>query len=106
MKALVPIAHGSEEMEAVIIIDTLRRAEWNVTVAGLTPGPIEASRGVELVPDTPWDQINPDDFDIILLPGGFGGTEFFGPGGGCDAVEEGAEDDGRRRRWRIFGVLN
>ena len=75
MKALIPIANGSEEMEAVIIIDTLRRAEWNVTVAGLTAGTIEASRGVKLVPDTTWDQINPSDFDIILLPGGFGGTE-------------------------------
>ena len=75
MKALVPIANGSEEMEAVIIIDTLRRAEWDVTVAGLTAGTIEASRGVKLVPDTTWAQINPDDFDIILLPGGFGGTE-------------------------------
>ena len=75
MKALVPIANGSEEMEAVIIIDTLRRAEWDVTVAGLTEGVIEASRGVKLVPDTTWDQINPADFDIILLPGGFGGTE-------------------------------
>lgn len=75
MKTLVPIANGSEEMEAVIIIDTLRRAEWDVTVAGLTAGTIEASRGVKLVPDTTWDQINPDDFDILLLPGGFGGTE-------------------------------
>ena len=75
MKALVPIANGCEEMEAVIIIDTLRRAEWDVTVAGLTAGTIEASRGVKLVPDTSWDQINPDDFDVLLLPGGFGGTE-------------------------------
>ncbi len=49
MKALVPIANGSEEMEAVIIIDTLRRAEWDVTVAGLTAGTIEASRGVKWV---------------------------------------------------------
>lgn len=75
MKALIPIANGCEEMEAVIIIDTLRRAEWNVTVAGLTAGTIEASRGVKLVPDTPWDQINPADYDVLLLPGGFGGTE-------------------------------
>lgn len=74
MKALIPIASGCEEMEAVIIIDTLRRAEWDVTVAGLTAGAIEASRGVKLVPDTTWDQINPDDFDVLLLPGGFGGT--------------------------------
>jgi len=74
MKALVPIANGCEEMEAVIIVDTLRRADWDVTVAGLTAGTIEASRGIKLVPDTPWDQINPDDFDVLLLPGGFGGT--------------------------------
>ena len=75
MKALVPIANGCEEMEAVIIIDTLRRAEWDVTVAGLTAGTIEASRGIKLVPDTTWDQINPDEFDVLLLPGGFGGTQ-------------------------------
>jgi protein deglycase len=77
MKALIPIADGSEEMEAVIIIDTLRRAEWDVTVAGLTAGTIEASRGVKLVPDATWDQLNPGDFDVLLLPGGFGGTEAF-----------------------------
>ena len=74
MKALVPIANGCEEMEAVIIIDTLRRAGWEVTVAGLAAGPIEAANGVKLVPDTPWDQINPAAFDVLLTPGGFGGT--------------------------------
>lgn len=75
MKALVPIANGCEEMEAVIIIDTLRRAEWDVTVAGLTAGSIEAAHGTRLVPDIPWDQINSADYDVLLLPGGFGGTE-------------------------------
>jgi len=74
MKALVPIANGCEEMEAVIIIDTLRRAGWDVTAAGLTAGTIEAANGVKLVPDTTWDQINPDEFDVLLTPGGFGGT--------------------------------
>lgn len=74
MRALIPIANGCEEMEAVIIIDTLRRAEWDVTAAGLTAGTIVAANGVKLVPDIPWDQINPDDFDVLLLPGGFGGT--------------------------------
>ncbi len=77
MKALVPIANGSEEMEAVIIIDTLRRAEWDVTVAGLTPGIIDASRGVKLVADADWGTIDPMDFDVLLLPGGFGGTMAF-----------------------------
>ena len=76
MKALVAIANGSEEMEAVIIIDTLRRAQWDVTVAGLSET-ITASRGVKIVPDTVWNQIDPNEFDILLLPGGFGGTEAF-----------------------------
>ena len=74
MKALIPIAHGCEEMEAVIIIDTLRRAEWDVTAAGLAAGTVVAANGVKLVPDTTWDQIDPNDFDVLLLPGGFGGT--------------------------------
>ena len=74
MNALVPLASGCEEMEAVIIIDTLRRAGWNVTAAGLTVGIIEAANGVKLVPDTTWDQINPEEFDVLLTPGGFGGT--------------------------------
>lgn len=77
MKALVPVANGSEEMEAVIIIDTLRRAEWDVTVAGLSPGTLEASRGVKLVADVDWDDVNPMDYDVLLLPGGFGGTMAF-----------------------------
>jgi 4-methyl-5(b-hydroxyethyl)-thiazole monophosphate biosynthesis len=96
MKALVPIANGSEEMEAVIIIDTLRRAEWDVTVAGLTAGTIEASRGVRLVPDTTWDQINPADFDIILLPGGFDGTEAFMTHAG---VQEALRDFTAKGKW-------
>lgn len=96
MKTLVPIANGSEEMEAVIIIDTLRRAEFDVTVAGLTDGTIEASRGVKLVPDTTWDQINPDDYDILLLPGGFGGTVAL-----CEhaGVQQALKDFNANKKW-------
>ena len=50
-KVLVPLAEGVEEMEAVIIIDVLRRARWEVTAAGIHPGVVYASRGVRLVPD-------------------------------------------------------
>lgn len=77
MKALIPIANGSEEMEAVIVTDTLRRARWEVVLAGLSDGPITASRGVKLVPDAAWEQIDPTDFDILILPGGTEGTHVF-----------------------------
>ncbi len=73
--ALIPLAEGVEEMEAVIVIDVLRRAEWNVVAAGLREGPIKASRGVCLLPDAKWNDVNPDDFDWLLLPGGLGGTQ-------------------------------
>lgn len=75
MRALVPIAEGSEEMEAVIVIDTLRRASWDVVVAGLTDGPIKASRGVMLLPDMRWEAVDPNQFDILILPGGADGTK-------------------------------
>ena len=72
---LIPLAHGVEEMEAVIMIDVLRRAEWQVMVAGVDEGIIKASRGVRLMPDKLWADLAPDDFDILALPGGAGGTD-------------------------------
>lgn len=45
-RVLVPLATGCEEIEAVTIIDLLRRAGIEVTVAGLESGPVLASRGV------------------------------------------------------------
>lgn len=74
-RALVPLAEGVEEMEAVIVIDVFRRAGWQVDVVGLKPGEVTASRGVRLVPDTTWDRIDPSSYDVIALPGGNGGTK-------------------------------
>lgn len=76
--ALVPIAPGSEEMEAVIIIDVLVRAGVDVTVVSCDPEQqlqITASRGVKLVADKLMDQVIPDTFDLIALPGGMPGAE-------------------------------
>lgn len=73
-RALVPIAEGSEEMEAVIAIDVMRRAKWEVTVAGVKPGPVTMSRKVRIVPDAVWADIDPMSFDILVIPGGSGGV--------------------------------
>ncbi len=72
-KALVPIADGSEEMEAVIIVDVLRRAGWEVALVGLGRKAVTASRGVRLVADAEWHEIDPADFDLLILPGGMDG---------------------------------
>jgi len=74
-RVLLPLTEGVEEMEAVILIDVLRRAAWNVVSAGLEAGPVTASRGVRLLPDADWDDLALGEFDVFLLPGGGGGTE-------------------------------
>jgi len=74
-KVFVPVAHGTEEMEAVIIIDMLRRASLNVKVAGETEI-ITCSRGIKIIPDVLIHKMEPhEDFDAIVIPGGLEGTE-------------------------------
>lgn len=72
---LVPIAQGCEELEAVTIIDLLRRANLTVVVAGLEEGPVTASRGVVLLPEVTLESVLDRDFDLIVLPGGLGGAQ-------------------------------
>lgn len=72
---LVPIADGTEEMEAVTIIDVLRRAGADVTVVSVGGLQITASRGVKLTADTTVDRCAGRDFDAIVLPGGMPGAE-------------------------------
>jgi DJ-1 family protein len=74
-KAAVILVDGVEEMEAVIVIDTLRRAEWNVVSVGLADGIVAASRGVKLVPDAVWSEADFSSFDVLVLPGGIGGVQ-------------------------------
>lgn len=68
------LAPGFEEIEAVTIIDLLRRAEINVTVAGLVKGSVEGSHGISILADVNYKEINPDDYDYLILPGGQPGT--------------------------------
>ncbi len=74
-RALVPLADGTEEMEATIIIDVLRRAGWEVVAAGVTGTAIDASRGVRLLADRHWHSLDPADFDVLAIPGGAVGTQ-------------------------------
>lgn len=74
-KVLVPLAQGCEELEAVTIIDLLRRANIEVISAGLDDKPVKASRGVVLIPDTTLDAVLNEPFEMIVLPGGLPGAE-------------------------------
>jgi 4-methyl-5(b-hydroxyethyl)-thiazole monophosphate biosynthesis len=71
MKVLVPVAHGSESLETVTIVNVLRRADIEVTLAGVEPEPvIDATRGIRLVVDQPIAAALRTEFDLIALPGG------------------------------------
>ncbi|ONK81123.1 uncharacterized protein A4U43_C01F25550, partial [Asparagus officinalis] len=77
-QVLVPIANGSEEMEAVMIIDILRRAKANVVVASVEDGlEIVASRKVKIVADKLLDEAVKLQYDLIVLPGGLPGAPAF-----------------------------
>jgi protein deglycase len=74
-RVLVPLADGTEEIEAVTIIDVLRRAGAEVTVASVGELQITASRGVRLVADCLIGQCIDIAYDLVALPGGMPGAE-------------------------------
>ena len=75
LKALVLLAEGVEEMEAVIAIDVLRRCGVEVTAAAIgVTREVTASRGVRLLADAQLDEVIAEAFDVLVLPGGAGGA--------------------------------
>ena len=74
-KALVLLAQGCEEIEAVTIVDILRRCGIKVTVAGLTSDIVEGSHGLRMLPDRSVEGLSIDSFDAIVCPGGAPGYE-------------------------------
>ena len=68
--ALVLLADGFEEIEAVTIIDVLRRGEVAVTTASLGGKHVRGSHDIVLEADVLLDAVSVDDFDALLLPGG------------------------------------
>lgn len=74
-RVLIPLADGFEEIEALSIVDILRRASVEVVLTGLKDGPVVSARGVRVLPDTTIDKVKADDFEMIVLPGGQPGTD-------------------------------
>jgi 4-methyl-5(b-hydroxyethyl)-thiazole monophosphate biosynthesis len=74
-KVLVAIADGTEELEAVTIIDVLRRAGAQVIVASVARMNVICSRGVRLTADALISDCTDKEYDLIALPGGLPGAE-------------------------------
>ena len=74
-KVAVILADGFEEIEAISVIDILRRADIDVVSTGLTKKIVKGTHGVEIKADAILVDINANEFSMIVLPGGLPGAE-------------------------------
>jgi 4-methyl-5(b-hydroxyethyl)-thiazole monophosphate biosynthesis len=74
-KIAVHLAEGFEEIEAVSVIDVLRRAEIDVTVVSVTEKlEVTGSHGIKIIADQLFNTLNYELIDMIILPGGMPGA--------------------------------
>ena len=69
-KIIIPISNGFEEIETISIIDVCRRANIEVTIAAVENLQTIGAHNVKIEADCKIEEINSDDFDMIVLPGG------------------------------------
>src|SRR3990170_644591 len=70
MKIMVTLAEGFEEIEALTVVDVLRRAGMNVDTVGVMGSVISGAHDVKVMTDKKLLDINSDEYDGIVLPGG------------------------------------
>lgn len=76
---LVAVAHGSESLETVAIVNVLRRAELEVTVASIEPDLVlSGTRGIRLAADRLLIDARDHRWEMIVLPGGEKGADALG----------------------------
>jgi len=73
-KVCVPLAEGFEEIEAISLIDVMRRGGIEVIVAGVDKDLVTGANGITVKADTDIKEAKADDLDMVVLPGGWGGT--------------------------------
>ena len=76
VKVLVPVADGTEDLEAVAIIDILRRAGAWVTIASVSGAmAVQCSQGIKITSDCLIEDCRNNAYDLVVLPGGIPGVE-------------------------------
>jgi 4-methyl-5(b-hydroxyethyl)-thiazole monophosphate biosynthesis len=75
-KAFVHFATGFEEIEALTIVDVLRRAEIPTEMVSITgQRQVTGAHGIKIVTDVVFEDINYDESAIVILPGGMPGSK-------------------------------
>ena len=79
MKALVPIANGSEDIEVVAISDVLVRGEVEVVLASIeSSSTVRLMKGIEIQATCELAAVSEEHFDAIVVPGGIPGAIHLG----------------------------
>ena len=73
-KTMIILANGFEEIEAITIIDILRRAGITITICGLNATTVTGSHNITIQTDMTLENYS-DNPDAIILPGGMPGSE-------------------------------
>jgi len=75
-KVFIHLADGFEEVEAIAPVDILRRGGCDVTTISITKNKlVKSSRNVIVTADKLFEEVNYNDVDMIVLPGGMPGSE-------------------------------
>lgn len=74
-KVLVPLADGVEEIEAVAVVDILRRAGCDVVTASVDGPELKSRCGTRLVADAQFADVSGQSWDLVVIPGGGPGVE-------------------------------
>ena len=94
-QVIVILAPGFEEVEAFAPVDILRRAGVDVITAGTVDGVIVGRNGIKVLADESLDKDFDSDFDMIVLPGGHGGTENMKSDGRVKRLVEHHDEQGK-----------
>lgn len=74
-KVCIPMAEGFEEIEMIAMVDVMRRAGIEVVIAGVTGMKAKGGQGIEVSADVAIEEVNIEELDMVVLPGGWGGTQ-------------------------------
>ena len=97
MRVLVPVANGVEDIETVTIIDVLRRAQADVTVASIEHDlTVTMAKGCKLTADRPIGELKKETFDLVAVPGGSQGAAALAKN---KVLIEKLKDNRANRRW-------
>ena len=92
------LAEGFEETEALTVVDLLRRAQIEITMVSISDNmSVKGAHGIVVQADALFDQVNFDEMDALVLPGGMPGTrnlQAYEPL--INAIKKGASDANNR----------